>query len=825
MAEPNGLAAQQGLDVQEGSDTSDAELEAAIQVESDNEPLPPQPTSSLPAPLMQATSIAVPSTSSPFKAPPNPSIPQDLSLIMEMVSKNEVVGSLPPISMSAAEKRKLVEQSLKSRTESSKAINEDAPQKAEVESDSDSSSSFVSSSEDESDDETQAEPDKPMDVEDHAQMKKDLDAFMGIPDQPQNSGEVEMDSEYETDSDDDDEGDDGSSALDKLGFQFMEDDEDDVGPSTSGPITSTHEAPLPAVAQPPLTKLPDGEGVSLAGDVVSWMREKKVELWLEKQTAQEQEAKVTPPESKESAVEEAADPVKSNNEETSSIDKIDQIPENVDSTVEDGELNEEEPMTAPEPASIVQTISPAKIKAKEQAPKFTSSGTVVVQAMQSRPGAADEGWLEEGSVLCWEDGRVLGTVHETFGPLTSPFYTIRLPPPPHPYPSHESLSPGTRLYYPLNPSYRSFVNMLAVRDPRFKGSDASNLYDEEIGEDEIEWSDDEMEAEAKRRRKQRKGSKIPLSASSSNPNQKGKGKGKQQYPPHAGQGIGLPERPHFDYHDPDEDDTGSLYGGLGQGEGGEDWETSSMMSSRSRNLEPYDLDEIPPSFASASEVVQQQGGRGGRGDAGDRGRGRGRGQGRERGRGRGRGGGRGGSTASGGGHQRNHSASNSNASSKNNAPRQGFALPQNPMTNMMNHQQQYNQVYIPQQQQQQAFYPQSQPQQSLPFPPQQLPFQSYPYLQQQMHYPPPQQVYGGNDAYEPSQPSSGMPSYQTQPQQSNYNQYSRHNSYSQGQDATGVPAINPRFAAQYSQQMMGSQSSPAQGYEYNYPNQGNQYSE
>jgi H/ACA ribonucleoprotein complex non-core subunit NAF1 len=39
--------------------------------------------------------------------------------------------------------------------------------------------------------------------------------------------------------------------------------------------------------------------------------------------------------------------------------------------------------------------------------------------------------------------------------------------------------------------------MRAVRDPRFKGSDASNLYDEEINEDEQEWSDDEMEAEAR----------------------------------------------------------------------------------------------------------------------------------------------------------------------------------------------------------------------------------------------------------------------------------------------------------------------------------------
>ncbi len=39
-------------------------------------------------------------------------------------------------------------------------------------------------------------------------------------------------------------------------------------------------------------------------------------------------------------------------------------------------------------------------------------------------------------------------------------------------------------------------------DRRFKGTDASNIWDEEInGEEEMEFSDDEQEAEAKKRRK------------------------------------------------------------------------------------------------------------------------------------------------------------------------------------------------------------------------------------------------------------------------------------------------------------------------------------
>jgi H/ACA ribonucleoprotein complex non-core subunit NAF1 len=38
-------------------------------------------------------------------------------------------------------------------------------------------------------------------------------------------------------------------------------------------------------------------------------------------------------------------------------------------------------------------------------------------------------------------------------------------------------------------------------DKRFKGSDASNRYDEEVGDEEKEWSDDEEEIAAKRKEK------------------------------------------------------------------------------------------------------------------------------------------------------------------------------------------------------------------------------------------------------------------------------------------------------------------------------------
>ncbi|WVQ75187.1 hypothetical protein IAR50_004797 [Cryptococcus sp. DSM 104548] len=613
-----------------------------------------------------------------FKAPANPDVPQDIAHIMELVATDQVVGAMPSVAMSAAEKRKLVEESIKQ----GKVVKSES----DSDSDSESSSEFESSSEEESDRE-------PLTAETHKELKAELDEFV-------KEGEVE----WESDSDE-------GINLDKMGFDFMEDEDEVAG----GPIASIHEAPLPPVKQPPLIKLPDGEGVSLAGDVVSWMREKRVEAWLEK-----------------------------NNKEGEDIQAAVEAQVKIENP-EVGATPEDVPATAPEAAS---EASEATVVAAEAAseptkelkqPNFSSSGTVVVRAMQSRPGDHDEGWLEEGSILCWEDGRVLGTVHETFGPLTSPFYTVRLPPPPFPYPSPESLAPGSRLFYPLNNSYRSFVNMIALRDPRLKGSDASNLYDEEVGDDEAEWSDDEAEAAAKRAKK----------------NKKGKKGGSVAGTPRA-MPAGLPARPHFDYQPDDFSDAGSMYGG---DEDQNRWEMGSEAGSTvSRGGRPapmpYDLDG--PSGNGAAE-------RGGR-------RGRGRGQGRERGRGRGRGGYAG----------------------------QGAApMQQHQQQGAMDFQ------YHQQQQQPFQPYPNQWQQPFMPGMPMPMPMPGFGFqpgfpqmmpigLQQQQQQPPqsetlsqaPQQQGG----YTPNQPSGGMPMFGQQqlPQQ---------------QQPQGV-AINPKFAAQY-QAMMG----------------------
>ncbi|KAK8849461.1 hypothetical protein IAR55_004794 [Kwoniella newhampshirensis] len=775
------------------------------------------------------------STASPFKLPPNPSIPQDLAVIMEMVKTHQVVGSLPPVNMTAAEKRKAVEESMRlNRLDKGKskerALDTGPSQRIDVVGDGnveeeekessasgESSSEFESSDEDEeADSKKKNDDDLPLTEEQHRVLRTELDAFVGRSTETATTNETEfvVDTDDDPDSSSDEEDESSYPGLASMGFKFMEDDEDDGPSGGAGPITSIHEKPLPAVQLPPMEKLPEGEGVSLAGDVVSWMRDKKVETWLEKRQKEKDQVEAE---------------VKGGDEEKKELG-----PE----LASGGEppVKEEKEGGEGEDESMKPGMGQKKKPVQSSEHRFTSAGTVVVRAMQSRPGAPDDGWLEEGSVLCWEDGRVLGTVHETFGPLTSPFYTIRLPPPPFPYPSPDLLATGSRLFYPLNPSYRSFVNMLAVRDPRFKGSDASNFYDEEIGEEEMEWSDDEAEAEAKRRRKQDKGNNKKRGQSKT-PSVSGGG-----HTPRLGAvpGAGLPARPHFDYQ-PSEDgsDAGSMYGG-GDIED-ERWETGSTTSSTrggSRPLPaPYEVDDPVSVLVSITPPLVDGGERGVRESRG--GRGRGRGQGRERGRGRGRGGrgGRGGGT----GHRGGRSDANS-SSIQPNIGRPSFPLPPNPLQphgqQSQAMYQQYPYQQPPQQYPQQYLYPQLQQHWQPPSSPQQQ--QQHHHQQQYPHQDAFTPAHSYEDTYEPHRPSSGLPSinaYQGQhhlqsfsPPLQHFQQQQQQQQHvllphrAQGPDQGGTggyPAINPRFAAQYQALMMGQNASSQLGQDHHgYPGQG-----
>ena len=106
--------------------------------------------------------------------------------------------------------------------------------------------------------------------------------------------------------------------------------------------------------------------------------------------------------------------------------------------------------------------------------------------------------LESGSLLCLQDRTVIGVVSETLGRVQQPYYSVRFTN--ATAITEAGIEKGTEIFYVAQHSTTVFTQPLKA----FKGSDASNLHDEEVGDDELEFSDDEAEAEHKRQIKQQR---------------------------------------------------------------------------------------------------------------------------------------------------------------------------------------------------------------------------------------------------------------------------------------------------------------------------------
>jgi H/ACA ribonucleoprotein complex non-core subunit NAF1 len=216
--------------------------------------------------------------------------------------------------------------------------------------------------------------------------------------------EAELDSDFEeAESDDDEEiftlGE--GADLRAMAMEMMDDNE----PADSGPIVSVNEMPLPPVAQPPIVKLPEGERLNLAGDVVSWMRDKKAEAWVARVAAGDaakedsgNAGSVSTQVSKDAA-EATTTAAPEAQGDTSLLDEEDEVELGLTGGPDDDES-----------ADVAPKATPEQIEPVVEMPKLHSSGTVIIRAMQNLPATGEDGWLEEGSVVCFEDGRVLGTV-------------------------------------------------------------------------------------------------------------------------------------------------------------------------------------------------------------------------------------------------------------------------------------------------------------------------------------------------------------------------------------------------------------------------------
>ncbi|PIA17068.1 NAF1-domain-containing protein [Coemansia reversa NRRL 1564] len=124
--------------------------------------------------------------------------------------------------------------------------------------------------------------------------------------------------------------------------------------------------------------------------------------------------------------------------------------------------------------------------------------------------------LDSESLVAFENRKVLGMISDVFGPVARPMYTVR-------FNSTEEIdvdmcTVGRSVFYAPG-----WARMLATDKLRFKGTDASNEYDEEVGSDAMEFSDDEAEQAFKKQRKKGRGKRnttrevIPAAVQSNPP--------------------------------------------------------------------------------------------------------------------------------------------------------------------------------------------------------------------------------------------------------------------------------------------------------------------
>lgn len=131
----------------------------------------------------------------------------------------------------------------------------------------------------------------------------------------------------------------------------------------------------------------------------------------------------------------------------------------------------------------------------------TSSSSFVGRAIGGASNERQGPILDAGSLVCTADGKVIGLIFETFGSLLSPLYSILLPS----VAIARSYAKDTPIHY--LPSHSTILRPAELRAAQGKGSDASNVNDEEPMEWEAEareFSDDEEEMEYKRQLKQKK---------------------------------------------------------------------------------------------------------------------------------------------------------------------------------------------------------------------------------------------------------------------------------------------------------------------------------
>ncbi|KAJ3511356.1 hypothetical protein NLJ89_g4150 [Agrocybe chaxingu] len=223
--------------------------------------------------------------------------------------------------------------------------------------------------------------------------------------------------------------------------------------------------------------------------------------------------------------------------ETSSESVSDSDSESDSSDEEDGEVgrdirthqdldDEEEPVPAPTSGTYFQTKHEVP-EADITIPEVDKVGdhevlekvgevmniidrAVIVRGLPSQTAnRGSDRALDSDTLLVFDDRKVMGYIYETFGPTMQPLYQVK-------FNSSFPLDPervrvGREVFHVPAKSHFVFVSQIKA----MKGSDASNVHDEEPAEDELEFSDDEAEAAHRSRLKRKRGDSRARSVASS----------------------------------------------------------------------------------------------------------------------------------------------------------------------------------------------------------------------------------------------------------------------------------------------------------------------
>ncbi|KAG1757215.1 Gar1/Naf1 RNA binding region-domain-containing protein [Suillus lakei] len=154
----------------------------------------------------------------------------------------------------------------------------------------------------------------------------------------------------------------------------------------------------------------------------------------------------------------------------------------------------------------VSTVGPEEVLEKVGEVMNIIGNVVIVKGLPADSSrAASEKALDVETLLVFDDRKVLGHVYETFGPTSQPLYQIKFN---QSYPVDTEKIRVAREVYHI-PQRSNFVFMEYLK--KLRGSDASNIHDEEPGEEEMEFSDDEQEAAFKQARKKKRSMSVSSS--------------------------------------------------------------------------------------------------------------------------------------------------------------------------------------------------------------------------------------------------------------------------------------------------------------------------